>query len=75
MITCDNPIVYLVLLTTLVGLYLRALTTTQPRESLDVWLKIGRKITHSLVKNYAPFGANVPAYRVIIACIPQLKYT
>jgi len=42
---------------------------------LGVWLKIGRKITCSLVKNHTPFGANVPAYHAIITHIPQVKNT
>jgi len=64
-----------VLLTTLVGLYLQALTATQWTNSLDVWPKIGRKVTPSPVKNHTLFGANVSAYQVIIAHLPQLKYT
>jgi len=64
-----------VLLTILVGLYLQVLTASQWTKSPDVWLKIGRKITHSLVKIHAPFGANVPAYHIITTHIPQLKYT
>ena len=63
------------LLTILVGLYLWVPTALQGTKSLDVWPKIGRQITHSLVKIHMPFGANEPAYHIIITHIPQLKYT
>ena len=75
-ITCDNPIVYSVLLTTLVGLYLQALTARHYTTDKITWcLAENWQEYHSFPgQNHMPFGANVPAYHIIIACIPQLKY-